>query len=123
MGCDVKTTLLALAFCFLPVIGNAEPNLKFALDNYEKSEANDKRVIESLLVATYVGMFWSTMQLQSEGKTPLFCQPSKVALTTEQIGNATQRGEGNSSPGGHAIRPSNAQNFGEGFPMQQIKMI
>jgi hypothetical protein len=25
------------------------------------------------------------MQLQSEGKTPLFCQPSKVALTTEQI--------------------------------------
>jgi hypothetical protein len=85
VGCDVKTTLLALAFCFLPVIGNAEPNLKFALDNYEKSEANDKRVIESLLVATYVGMFWSTMQLQSEGKTPLFCQPSKVALTTEQI--------------------------------------
>jgi hypothetical protein len=37
------------------------------------------------------GMGWANATAREDGKAPLFCQPGKLALTTEQIINIVQR--------------------------------
>jgi hypothetical protein len=53
------------------------------LDAYKKEKMAKSQVLSFYLGAVGEGMSWSNTQLRSEGRDPLYCEPTRLAMNGE----------------------------------------
>lgn len=52
------------------------------LQDYERIRGNE--MIDLYIGGVATGIFWSSLQIKSQGNAPLYCPPEKLAFTTGQ---------------------------------------
>jgi hypothetical protein len=82
----MKRELLICTLCLLPIAAHAEWDTQTLLNNYNAGTLAEKFFIAGILSSVENGMSWADAELiNSQHAAPLYCTPSKLDLTGEQI--------------------------------------
>ena len=88
----MKAALLVSLFCFVSIEASAEMDAKTLLKTYDVAAPKDKEIVLFTLSRTQTGMSWANSALRTQRKEePLYCVPSNVVLTGEQIVDILRR--------------------------------
>ena len=88
----MKAALLVSLFCFFSIEVSAEMDAKTLLKTYDVAAPKDKEIVLFTISRTQNGMSWANSALRTQRKEdPLYCVPSNVVLTGEQIVDILRR--------------------------------
>ena len=88
----MKAALLVSLFCFVSIESSAEMDAKTLLKTYDVAAPKDKEIVLFTVSRTQNGMSWANSALRTQRKEdPLYCVPSNVVLTGEQIVDILRR--------------------------------
>jgi hypothetical protein len=80
---EVLRAALLVGFCAAPA--HAEMEARTLIDNYEKTSAENRWVLELLVASAENGLGWANAALKDKKSEPLYCVPDKLALTGHQL--------------------------------------
>ena len=88
----MKAALLVSLFCFVSIEASAEMDAKTLLKTYDVAAPKDKEIVLFTISRTQNGMSWANSALRTQRKEdPLYCAPTNVVLTGEQIVDILRR--------------------------------
>ncbi|MBO9475762.1 hypothetical protein J7413_19675 [Shimia sp. R10_1] len=79
----LTTALIGLAAAFP---ANSEPLAKETLGRYDNPTTDaEKTLFKVMMHGMYQGVSWSTSVAESTGGSPLYCEPSDLAMNLEMV--------------------------------------
>jgi hypothetical protein len=83
----LKLALIICGFSLLTSAARAEMDVTTLLNKYDSATSViDKQIIAGIVDKTHYGISWANAFLEDARKeAPLYCQPKRLVLTTEQI--------------------------------------